>query len=289
MNIFHHFQKLGAGIWTRVKFTADFTWFTLKQYAQDDCLESASSLAFTTLLSIIPVAIVMVSVVSSFHDLSEISQRGQDFLLDNLIPDVASHVREYVVNIRSTNGKLTSISLLFLLFTAILLVRSIDETINKIWKIVWEKRKAIRFIYYLLVVILSPILLGLSLTITSLMVSLPYISEGVTFFHAEIYILGLLPVLLTAVVFSIIYKFSPRTYVSIKNARIGGIVAALLFELAKYLFSWYIIYFPSYQIIYGAVSFFPIFLMWIYISWAIVLFGAEITYALGVDRKAFNN
>lgn len=285
----HLFQKIIACIWTGVKSSADFTWFTLKRYGQDDCLESASSLAFTTILSIIPVAIVMVSVVSNFHDLSDISQRGQNFLLDNLIPDAASHVREYVINIGSTTGKITSISLLFLLFTAILLVRSIDETINKIWKIEWEKRKAIRFLYYLLVVILSPILLGLSLTITSLIVSLPYIKEGVTFFNAKIFILGLLPVLLTAVVFTIIYKFSPRTYVSIKHARIGGFVAALLFELAKYIFSWYVIYFPSYQIIYGAVSFIPIFLMWIYISWAIILFGAEITYVLGVDRKTLKN
>ena len=104
---------------------------------------------------------------------------------------------------------------------------------------------------------------------------------GLQILNIEYYLLGITPIVLNAIAFTLLYKFSPQVYVSIKHARIGGIVAAIMFEGAKQVFSIYIFSFPNYQLIYGALSFIPIFLLWVFISWAIILLGAELTYAVG--------
>lgn len=260
----------------------NFTHLVWTQYHKDRCLEASGNLAFTTVLSVVPVAIVMASVLSHFQHISAASLRMQNFLLEKLVPTTAESVRNNLPEITSTAEHITLVSLLFLLVTAILLLRSIDETINKIWKLHPDTNKTIRIHYYLLVIVLSPLLLGLSLSITSFLRSLPYIDTGLSMFNLEYYILGIIPVVLNAVVFTVLYKFSPRARVRLKHARTAAIVAAVMFELAKYLFSLYIVGFPNYQIIYGALSFIPIFLLWIYISWAIILFGAEICHALSL-------
>lgn len=258
----------------------------LQQYYQDGCLDAAGNLAFTTVLSIVPVAIIVVSVLSGFEKISDASARVQSFLLGKLLPGTADSVRNYLPGITATAENIKLVSLFFLFVTAVFLLRSIDESINAIWKLDPTVKKKIRIHYYLLVIVLSPVLLGLSLSISSFLISMPYIDAGLSLFDFEYYLLGIIPVILNAVVFTLLYKFSPRVWVSFKHAATGGIIAAVLFELAKHVFSLYVVGFPNYQIIYGALSFIPIFLLWIYISWTIILLGAEISFSLWhVDRK----
>lgn len=256
-----------------------------ERYHEDHCLQAAGNLAFTTVLSIIPMAIVMSAVLLDFKHIRDASVKAQEFLLDKLVPSTADSIRDLMPGITSTAESITFVSLLFLLATSILLLRSIDETINTIWKLDTSKKKSFRIHYYLLVIILAPVLLGLSLSITSYLSSLPFINMGANADKIEYYLLSLSPVILNAVTFSLLYKYSPRVEVAGIHALIGGVVAAILFEIANMLFSLYIVNFPNYQIIYGALSFIPIFLIWIFISWAIVLFGAEICYQLWAEVK----
>jgi len=270
-----------------VTFVRQFLLSVWERYHQNHCLQAAGNLAFTTVLSIIPVAIVMSSILLDFKHISDAFRLAQEYLLDKLIPSTAESVRELMPEITSTAENITFLSLLLLLTTSILLLRSIDETINIIWRLDGDGsvQKPFRLHYYLLVIVLAPVLLGLSLSITSYLSSLPFINNELRANLYEHYLLWLSPLCLNVITFSLLYKYSPRVTVTTKVALIGGVIAAVLFEAAKWLFSFYIVSFPNYQIIYGALSFIPIFLLWIYISWAIILFGAEVSYKIWVDSE----
>lgn len=256
-----------------------------RHYLQDRCFEASGNLAFATVLSIIPVTIIMVSILSNFNDISVASDKVEEFLLENLVPSAAENVINFLPELKDTTKRITTWSLLFLLATAVLLLRSIDDAINTIWKHDPAFKKSFRLHYYVLVIILSPVLLGLSLSLTSIFNYLPKIDVDFALPFTGYYLLALIPVALNTVAFTLLYKFSPQKYVAIKYARIGGFVAAILFEIAKHTFSLYIASFPNYQIIYGALSFIPIFLLWIYISWAIILFGAEISHSVWIEAE----
>ncbi|MFV2055799.1 MAG: YihY family inner membrane protein [Thiohalomonadales bacterium] len=258
-----------------------------RHYLRDRCFEASGNLAFTTVLSIIPITIIVVSILSKFNGISQATDKFQNFLFENLVPSVAEDVINYFPQLISSTDKITAWSLIFLLVTAVLLLRSIDDAINTIWQLDEKANKSIRLHYYILVIVIAPVLLGLSFSLTSIVNFSVYIKTIPVMHDAERYLLGVVPLLLSTVAFTLLYKFSPRKYVSIKNAGIGGFIAALLFYMAKYLFTIYISSFPNYQIIYGALSFFPIFLIWIYISWSIILLGAEISHSLweGENKK----
>jgi len=266
-----------------VTFVRLFLLSVWERYHQNHCLQAAGNLAFTTVLSITPVAIVMSSILLDFKHISDAFMLAQEYLLDKLIPSTAESVRELIPGITDTAENITFLSLLLLFATSILLLRSIDETINTIWRVDGAVNKFFRFHYYLLVIVLAPVLLGLSLSITSYLSSLPFINNQLHVNLYEHFLLMISPLCLNVITFSLLYKYSPRVRVTTRVALIGGVAAAVLFEAAKWLFSFYIVSFSNYQLIYGVLSFIPIFLLWIYISWAIVLFGAEISYKIWVD------
>ena len=261
----------------------------IKAFINDHCFEFAGSLAFSTVLSIIPLAIVVVWILSGFEEITRLSLQAQDYVLENLVPEAAAGVREYILTLSQRSTKIPHYGFGFLIFTSMLLLYAVDSSINHIWKADAVHRKSLRAMMYFLILVFLPILLGLSLMITSLIASLPYVNVGLSFLKIEYLMLGVSPLLLSTLMLTLLFKYSPRVHVQWKHALTGAIVAGMLFEFSKYVFSWYMIQFPNYEMVYGAISFLPIFLIWIYLSWCIILLGAEISYCSSISNTTNHN
>ena len=257
-----------------------FLRFVAYRFEDDRCAQVASSLTFTTLLSLIPLITVMVTVFAAFPVFSDLMTQIKIFMLMNMVPEVAGKViTVYMTEFSSKAAKLTMLGIASLTITALLLMYTIDHAFNAIWRVRKPRTVSQRFLTYWTVLTIGPIILGASLSVTYYLVSfsLGYVKHiplmGPT-------ALKLVPVALMSLAFTLLYAAVPNRYVPWKHALVGGIFAGIAFELMKRGFAWYITSFPTYTLIYGAFATFPIFLLWIYFSWLVILLGAVIAAAL---------
>lgn len=241
----------------------------------------ASALSFATLLALVPLVTVVFSALSMFPVFEAWALMLEEFVYQNFVPAAGEVIREHLQRFTEHTGKLTVIGLAFLVLSALLLLSTIEETFNEIWHVESGRGLTQRVLAYWAVLTLGPLLIGVSLSITSYLVSLTFVSEQNMFAQAHSYLLSVSPFVLEVIAFIILYVVVPNCDVRFRDALTGGIVAALLFELSKRGFAWFVLNFSSYQIIYGALATIPIFLIWIYISWSVVLMGAAVAVVLG--------
>lgn len=254
--------------------------YLLNRIKHDRINVSAGYLAYISVISIVPLLTVLLSVLSSISAFSQVGATIQDFVIANFVPaagaEVSSALHEFIAN----TAQMTVVGSGILFIAAIALIANIDKSLNFIWRVKRKRRAVFSFSMYWMVLTLGPILVGASIAITSYVASLRIIDSD-TLNGAYNLILRWLPFLLSLFTFVGLYILVPNLKVRIRHALVGALVAALLFELSKKLFTLYITHFPSYQLIYGALAAIPILFIWIYLSWLIVLLGAEVTAALG--------
>ena len=164
------------------------------------------------------------------------------------------------------------------------MMATIDDALNSIWHVRNRRTFIARFLVYWAILTRGPLLVGVSLISTSYLLSLPVISYVDTSLAVKQNLLAWLPFITTSMAFSFLYILVPNCFVLSRYAVVGGVVAAILFELAKYGFGIYIRTIPGFQTIYGALAVMPIFLIWIYTSWVVVLLGAHISFCLSAFR-----
>jgi membrane protein len=250
-----------------------------RRFEQDRCQRVAGSLSFTTMLGIVPLTAVMLAVLSLAPGFSAWMTVIQDFIYSNFVPAAGEVVHKYLSQFAGKAGRLTVVGLLFLVVTAVMLMATIEQALNDIWRVPNTRKLLNRFLAYCALLTLGPILVAVSLTLTSKLFTLPFLGRAeVTFLRAVFDVVLPLAFEFGAVV--LLYTVVPNVPVSWRNALAGGFFAAVLLEIAKYLFAAAMKYFTSYQVIYGAIAALPIFLVWIYISWVIVLLGAIVTATL---------
>ncbi len=253
-----------------------FLVFLGKRFIEDRCPQHASALAYTTLLSIVPLMAVTFSIFTAFPVFENLTDDFQSFLFQNFVPTSAELLQTYLLEFVQKASGLTALGIGGLMATSILLMAAINRALNTIWRTQTPRSSVVNFLVYWAVLTLSPLLMGISLAVSSYIVSLPLISDTTN----NIHVLRVTPFIMSACAFSVLYILVPSQRVPIRPAVAGGLVAALLFELAKKGFAFYVTQFPTYQAIYGALAILPIFLVWIYVCWVIVLLGAEITHSL---------
>lgn len=249
-------------------------------------LERAGSLAYTTLLSLVPLMTVVFAILTAFPVGERVNEVVQEFIFSNFMPASGEVVHRYLLEFADKASHLSGLGFVVLIVVAVMLVASIDHTFNAIWEVERRRRPLNKFLVYWAVISLGPLLVGASLLATSSFVSLPAVTEATATGLGK-RLLGWLPVLMSAMAFGLIYWLVPNRPVKGWHALVGGIFAAILFEWAKQGFAWYLTNFPTYEIIYGALAAIPIFLVWLYVSWIVVLLGAELTYGLGAYRHLF--
>lgn len=253
-----------------------FLIFLGKRFIEDRCPQHASALAYTTLLSIVPLMAVTFSIFTAFPVFENLTDGFQNFLFQNFVPTSAELLQTYLLEFVQKASGLTAVGIAGLIVTSILLMASINRALNTIWRTQTPRSSVVSFLVYWSVLTLSPLLIGVSLAVSSYIVSLPLISDTTN----NINVLRVTPFIMSSAAFSVLYILVPSQHVPIRPAIVGGLVAALLFELAKKGFAFYVTQFPTYQAIYGALAILPIFLVWIYVCWVIVLLGAELTHSL---------
>ncbi len=252
------------------------------RFIEDQGLPSTASLTYTTLLSLVPLMTVSLAIFSAFPVSDRVAEQIQDFVFANFIPASGEVLQEYFQQFSNKASQLTGAGFVFLVVVALMLMANIDRAFNTIWRVKSKRSPLSLFVMYWSVLSLGPLLIGVSMAVTSYLVSLPLLSDAAETLGVGARLLGLMPLLASAVAFTLLYAVVPNRRVPIRHAMAGGVLAAVLFELAKRGFAFYLTQFPTYEAIYGALAAIPIFLVWVYLSWLVTLLGAEFSCCLGI-------
>lgn len=249
----------------------------LIQSIEDRCPQIAASLAYATLLAIVPLAVLIYNIYSTALISPDLQLKTQIFILENFSPSVAKDVQQFLLGGITQAKGINFIGLCMLIASVLITMHTIDSAMNSIWKITKPRYLVRRIFVYLAVLIFGPIAISLSLVVSTYIASIPIISFLV---GQSIYggFLNWVPFLVLLAAFTMLYKFVPDCKVKWKHSISGAIIAVCLFEIAKVCFTLYLSYFPGYEILYGALAAIPLLLIWIYLTWLIVLIGAEITH-----------
>jgi membrane protein len=250
---------------------------TLRQRFRDDQLSlTASSLTFTTLIALVPLLTVMLAVFSAFPMFASFQDSLEKLFLQSLVPDnIARPVTKALTQFAGKARAIGTAGLVLLVVTALALMLTIDRTLNRIWRVRRSRPLAQRVLVYWAMLTLGPLALGLSLSVTSYALSA---SRGLV---AALpgglgLVLGVVQFALLAAAMACLFRFVPNAPVRWTHAWAGGLFVAVGFEGAKEALGWYLQAVPSYSIIYGAFATLPIFLLWLYLGWVIVLLGAVV-------------
>ena len=256
------------------------TSYILRHFYLSNGMQVASSLAFTSLLSFVPLLTVMFGLFGEISVLQNFSTLIQNFIFANFVPEFGQTIEQYIYIFSTKASQLTISGSVFLVLIAMMLLATIDNSFNRIWKIKKKRNPIKRILIYFSLLIMGPLLIGIGLALTSYLLSIPVIADVDTTFNVKTHLLGWLPFLMTSIAFILLYILVPNCYVYKKYALSAGVICAILFELAKYGCGIYVKEMSGYENIYGALAILPLFLVWIYISWVIILFGAHITFCL---------
>lgn len=255
-----------------------FLLFFVKRCARDRITVTAGHLTYVSSLALVPLIVVMFSGFAAFPMFAGMRADIEALVLDNLVPTSGAALNSYLQEFSGNASQLTAVGILFLIVVAIMLLMTIDNAINQIWRNYQRRRLPIAIAIYWMLLTLGPILMGSGIAISSYVLSLASFAENYVPGLRET-MLTLVPLLTSVLAFLLLYVLLPNRVVRIRHAIWGALFATLLFELGKYGFAEYITNFPSYQAIYGAVATIPLLLLWMYLSWNIVLLGAELTAA----------
>lgn len=253
------------------------TYETLRHRFREDRLGlTAGSLTFTTTIALVPLFTVMLALFSAFPVFARFRKVLEQQVLAGMVPDmIAKPVLLSLGKFATKASQLGGMGLIALGLTAMALMLTIDHTLNGIWRVRRARPIAHRVLVYWAAVTLGPLLVGASLSVTSYVLSasrglLPDLPGGVSL------LLGAVVFVLQTFGFAALYRFVPNTHVPWPHAWGGALFASIGLELGQKALALYLSSVPVYATIYGAFAAFPIFLIWIYLSWLIVLMGAVV-------------
>lgn len=253
---------------------------SVRRFSQDRIINKASALTYSTLLSVVPILAILFAIARGFgfSNLMEHQFRhtfeGQSVATETLLKLVDS----YLVHTKS--GVFIGVGLVMLLWTVINLTSNIEITFNRIWQIKKQRSLYRKVTDYFSMFLLLPILIvvsgGLSIFMSTMVKNM---EDFVVLAPVLKFLVRLIPFVLTWLMFTGLYVFMPNTKVKIKHALVSGIIAGSAYQAFQYFYISSQIWVSSYNAIYGSFAAIPMFLLWLQISWAIVLFGAELTYS----------
>ena len=262
----------------------------IKRCREDNITISAGHLAYVTLLSLVPFIMVTFTIMSAFPAFASVRSKLEHFIFSNFVPTASDVVHKYMTDFVGNASQMSAIGILSLLVVALMLISNVDKTLNRIWRTQSDRPIVYTFAIYWMVITLGPMLIGSSVVVSSYLTGLAAFTEEYTP-GLGTFLLSLVPSGAAMLAFTILYMVVPNRRVFARHALVGAIVATIAFEITKSGFALYVTNFPSYELIYGALAVVPILFLWVYLSWIIVLFGAEFTCSLGEafeNRKAEN-
>lgn len=269
---FKQFDLSGRAWWK-------FSCYLYREYGEKGCRQQAAALTYMTLFAVVPLLTVIFTMFSLFPAFEGMSDTVQSFLFKHMMPDSGLEVQDYIEEFTQQARSLTLAGVSILVITAFLMIKNIETTFNVIWGVKSTRRGLSSFLLYWAILSLGPLLLGVGLAMSTYVLSLQlFVDEYVPLGIVPI-VFSVFPWLLTAFAFTLLFAAVPNCKVPIKHAFAGGVLTAVCFELFKDLFGWIVAH-TTFTAVYGAFAMAPLFLMWVYILWMIVLVGALFVWAL---------
>jgi membrane protein len=282
MRVLDHLQRLDVRVlplWERatVRFI-QFIQATWGQLATDKVIIRASGLAYSSLLAAVPLVAVGFALFSAFGAFDEVKQKVQELLFSQFLPTSQDEIALYFNQFADGASKLGLIGFLFLVLASILLLDNIESNFNQIWHVTTQRKFISKITSYTSVLVFGTLLLGTSITMSARIKAMLF--RDIPFDPGTMEKLGswLFPLFFTFLAFWLMYLVIPFTRVKIKSALLGALIGSILWELGKNVFANSIGQSVRYSTIYGSLAVIPIFLIWLYITWIIVLLGLEIAF-----------
>ena len=261
----------------RLQAFARFLW---RRFRDDKCFETAGALSYTTLFAIVPLLAAVIAIVSVFPAFAGLRDNVTHFIFRSFVPAAGETVQGYLLQFADNASKLTLLGVLVLLASALMMMASIEDRFNRIWRVASPRKGSARLLLYWAALTLGPILVTAGVGVSSWVYAQP-LWRGVAGHGVGGFRLWLLaPFLITWVGLGVLYQVVPNCRVRWRHAISGALVAAVLFELARKGFALYVQGVANYREVYGALAAIPIFLIWVYLSWVIVLLGAILAASL---------
>jgi len=268
-----------------------FLTYVVRRYWCDEALNLASSLSYTSLLSMVPLLAIGLALLAAFPGFETLRRDLLAALFRNLVPEVGAQVQHYVGRFAANAGKLQWAGVVGLVATAVMMLAAIETALNRIFRVAQGRTAWTRLAVYWSALCLGPLLAGVGLTLSAWFSLLPFIRT----MHAwagraatgdvRAVVAGLTPFLIMTAAFALLFEVAPNRRVRIADAVIGGATAALLVLGLRAGFGVYVGLWSAFRPVYGAIASVPIFLAWVYFSWTAVLFGAETAAALPELRR----
>jgi membrane protein len=258
-----------------------FLYYVLRRYNDDGCLAAAGALSYTTLVSLVPLLAIVLAVLSAFPIFDTLRGEALGVIFDSFVPRIGGTVEWYISYFAASAGKTTAVGVIVLAATSIMLLATIEGRLDAIWRVHAPRGWVARVMIYWTLLTLGPLLFGLALSISTRLHIL-----GAAALPLPAQLAWILPALLQSLALTLFYCLIPHCPVRWRDGLLGGAAAGILLEICKFGFTLFIDHYNSYEAIYGALAVIPIFLLWMYLSWSVVLFGAEIAAAVplwGID------
>ena len=255
-----------------------FAWFVVRRFSEERVPQAAASMTFTTLLALVPVLTVMVAVASIFPVFDRWSDSFVSFVNQTIVPQGADMVFDYIDAFRDQANRLTAIGSVMLVVTSLMLIRTIDNAFNRIWRVNTQRPWMMQFLVYWALLTFGPLSLGVGISFMVGSVQDSVLSSGAQQWTDALKTaarLAFMTVLLWG-----LYRFVPNRFVPARQAFVGALITAFCLETARFLFTWYMGNFDGYRSIYGAFAAVPFFLLWLNLLWTLVLGGAVLTSSL---------
>lgn len=268
--------------------------YALRRFYRDGGMQSAAALTYTTLLALVPLMTIAFAIFSAFPAFQSVQYQIELLLFENLVPEVGSIIQSYISEFTRNATKLTTVGVVALAVSAVLLLSTVESVFNRIWRVERERPILTRLLIFWTVLTLGPILMGASLTLTTGVFDWigQFANESVGLapisLKGERWVIGgrVLAAGLQAAAFTILFFLVPARPVRLRDAAVGGAIAGVALEVLKWVFRLYVVGFPSYQAIYGALAAVPIFLIWLYLSWTVIILGAVFAASFSEWRSA---
>jgi membrane protein len=262
----------------------DLMLFARRRLREESLPQVAGSLTFTTVFALVPLLTIALAIFTTFPLFNTYRSSLEAYFVQSVMPKAISNtILNYLTMFASKATRLSAVGAVALLVTSSAMISMIERVFNRIWRVRAERGWTKRVLVYWAIITLGPLLVGVSLTLSSqVFMATSDLLGDVPVLGALIY--TILSLALTTAGFTFLYATVPNRDVDWHDAAWGGLVAGMAFEVAKRGFALFITHFPAYSKIYGALAALPLFLLWVYVSWMITLVGALLVAALPVVK-----
>lgn len=261
--------------------------FVASRIQTDNILRVASSLSYTSLIALVPLIAIGLAVFSAFPVFNEIRAQLQDTIVQNLVPSIGKEISQYFNEFISATAKLTTVGVVGIAVTAILLLSTIENSFNYIFKVYKPRSIKTKITLYWTIITLGPLLYGVGFSLRGYFYTLQKFMPD--YMGTDFFLSSMLPSILTLGAIMLVYILVPNKKVRFIHAFVGAIIASIAFYIMRKFFGTFIASSVAYTTLYGALAAIPVLLVWLYFTWAVMIFGAAITAALGEYKEDLEN